>query len=311
MHFHRLDLNLLVALDALLVERSITQAGQRVHLTQSAMSGALARLRDYFGDELLVPVGRKMVPTPLAKALAEPVHDILVKIKSTTEARPGFDPASSRRRFSLMMSDYVLTVLMPTLLQRVQPIAPHVQFEFLTNNIENPLEALDRADVDVLIMPDRYLPDSHPKEALFQDEYVCVVAADNPLVRDRLSLDQYLSIGHVLVEFSSRRMPTLDEWFTFRMGHERRVEVSTMSLSSVPALIVGTTRIATIQKLLVKALSPQLPLRVIEPPLELPALIESMQWHTHFDQDPGTQWLRGVLKQIAHELGASVRSNAP
>jgi DNA-binding transcriptional LysR family regulator len=309
MHFHRLDLNLLVALDALLEERSITQAGQRIHLSQSAMSGALARLRDYFGDELLVPVGRKMVPTPLAKTLAEPVHDILVKIKSTVEARPGFDPATSHRRFSLMMSDYVLTVLMSTLLQRVQTIAPHVQFEFLTNNIDNPIEALDRADVDVLIMPDRYLPDSHPKEVLFQDEYVCVVADDNTLVGNQISLDQYLSLGHVLVSFSTHRMPTLDEWFTFRMGHDRRVEVLTMSLSSVPALIVGTTRIATIQKLLVKTLSPNQSLRVIAPPIELPTLIESMQWHKHFDLDPGTQWLRSVLKQIVEQVGASVRRN--
>src|SRR5215468_4155230 len=112
MHFHQLDLNLLVALDALLVERNITEAGKRVHLTQSAMSGALARLRQYFGDELLVQVGRKMVPTPLGESLIEPVREILIKVKTTIETRPGFDPAASTRRFSLMMSDFCATVLM-------------------------------------------------------------------------------------------------------------------------------------------------------------------------------------------------------
>src|SRR5215472_18123748 len=112
MHFRQLDLNLLVALDALLMERNITEAGRRLHVTQSAMSGSLGRLREYFGDELLVQIGRKMVPTPLAETLAEPVREILLKVKATVDARPGFDPATSTRRFSLMMSDYVSTVLM-------------------------------------------------------------------------------------------------------------------------------------------------------------------------------------------------------
>src|SRR6202047_3490633 len=101
MHFRQLDLNLLVALDALLTERNITEAGRRVHLTQSAMSGALSRLREYFDDELLVQVGRKMVPTPLANDLSEPVLEILQRIKSTIDTKSDFDPTRTTRRFSL------------------------------------------------------------------------------------------------------------------------------------------------------------------------------------------------------------------
>jgi len=119
MHYRHLDLNLLVALDALLTERNITEAGKRVFLTQSAMSGALARLREYFGDELLVQMGRRMVPTPLAETLAPQVREILLKIKATVETKPGFDPATSTRKFSLMMSDYCSTVLMTEVLPRL------------------------------------------------------------------------------------------------------------------------------------------------------------------------------------------------
>src|ERR1051326_3026856 len=100
MQLHHLDLNLLIALDALLTDCNITAAGKRVHLTQSAMSGALSRLREYFGDELLVQVGRKMMPTPLAENLSGPVRDILLKVKETLATSPAFDPSISTRQFS-------------------------------------------------------------------------------------------------------------------------------------------------------------------------------------------------------------------
>src|SRR5579871_2959732 len=108
------------------------------------MSGSLARLREYFGDELLVQVGRKMVPTPLAESLAGPVREILLQIKTTISTRPVFEPASSRRRFTLMMSDYVSTVLMPEVLRRAEASAPHIGFEVLWNDVANPFDLLDR-----------------------------------------------------------------------------------------------------------------------------------------------------------------------
>src|SRR5262245_4933192 len=112
MRFNRLDLNLLVALDALLAEQNITRAAERLHLSQSAVSGALARLREHFQDELLVQVGRRMTRTPLAESLAQPVREILAQVQATVERRPGFDPSTSDRQFSIMVSDYVTTVLM-------------------------------------------------------------------------------------------------------------------------------------------------------------------------------------------------------
>src|SRR5262245_46849136 len=182
MHFRQLDLNLLVALDALLTERNITRAGKRVFLTQSAMSGALARLRQYFGDDLLVQVGRKMMLTPLGESLIEPVREILIKVKDTVETRPGFDPATSTRRFSMMMSDFCETVLMLEVAQRAEATAPNVSFEILSNNVEEPLEFLDRADVDMLVMPAHLLSPGHPQESLFEDDFVCIAWNGNDAV---------------------------------------------------------------------------------------------------------------------------------
>lgn len=299
MNFHRLDLNLLVALDALLLERSITQAGRRIHLTQSAMSGALARLREFFGDELLVQVGRKMVPTPLAESLTQPIREILLKVQSTIETRPGFDPASSQRLFTLMMSDYVSMVVMNEVVRHVESVAPHVRFELISNNVDAPIEVLDRADVDILIMPQNFISESHPRETLFDDEYCCVVWKDNPLVGDTLTLDQYFELGHVVVKFGVSRAPTIDERVISALERNRRVEVIAMSFSAVPVYVVGTRRIATIHRRLAEAYTKYLPLKVLQPPIEFPHVTQAMQWHKYFDQDPGTVWLRGVLKEVA------------
>jgi LysR family transcriptional regulator, nod-box dependent transcriptional activator len=303
MHFEQLDLNLLVALDALLTERSITAAGVRVHLTQSAMSGALSRLREFFHDELLTQVGRKMVPTPLGESLAEPVRQILLQIKATISAKPGFDPATSTRHFSMMMSDYVDTVLMSECLRRAEAAAPRVRFNVVSNDVGNPTEFLERADVDLLIMPRDYLSDKHPRADLYTDDYACVVWNENPLVGDTLTQEQYLDLGHVVLQFGRGRIPVQDEWFLTKLGVTRRIEVLAMNFNSVPQHVVGSKRIATIHRRLAQYYSRYLPLRILTPPYELPSLTEAVQWHTLFEEDAGNRWLRTLLKDVASDVG--------
>lgn len=298
MHFNRLDLNLLVALDALLAERNITRASERVHLSQSAMSGTLARLREYFGDELLVQVGRRMVPTPLGEYLVEPVREILLKIETTIQARPQFDPATSRRHFKLLMSDYVSTVLMTPALPRLQQLAPHLSFELLPYS-DGQWESLERGEIDFLIMPTEYLRDGQPSETLFTDSYTCVAWSENPLVGDSITLDQYLELGHVVVRFGQQRLPAYDEWFFSRFGHARRIEIVAASFSSIPQFVVGTTRIATIHRRLARFCAKYLPLKFVAPPIEMPTLTEAIAWHAYRDQDPGTAWVRRTLQDIA------------
>ncbi len=131
MHFHKLDLNLLVALDTLLEEKSVSRAADRLNLSQSAMSSALSRLRDYFGDELLIPVGRRMEPTALALSLASPVRDILQRIRTTVQTRPSFDPGTAQRRFRIMTSDYLIEVLLAEAVRELAVIAPVIQLQVL------------------------------------------------------------------------------------------------------------------------------------------------------------------------------------
>jgi LysR family transcriptional regulator, nod-box dependent transcriptional activator len=302
MHFEQLDLNLLVALDALLTDRSITAAGMRVHLTQSAMSGALARLREFFRDELLTQVGRKMVPTPLGESLTEPVRQILLQIKVTINTKPGFDPATSTRHFSVMMSDYVATVLMSEVLRRAETEAPFVRFNIMSNDVNGPTEFLERADIDLLIMPREYLSEKHPHEDIFTDDYACVVWNGNTLVGEQLTKEQYLDIGHVVLQFGRGRIPMQDEWFLTRLGVTRRIEVLAMNFNSLPQHVVGSQRIATTHRRLAEYYARYLPLRILAPPYELPSLTEAVQWHNLFNEDPGNRWLRMLLKQTAAEV---------
>jgi LysR family nod box-dependent transcriptional activator len=303
MHFRQLDLNLLVALHALLDEKNITQAGKRLHLTQSAMSGALARLRQYFGDDLLVQVGRKMVPTPLGESLIEPVREILIQVKTTIETRPGFDPQTSTRRFSLMMSDFCATVLMLDAMQRAEKLAEGVTFEILPNNVEDPPGFLDRADIDVLLMPENLLSSDHPQEVLFEDHFVCIAWSGNDAVGDTLTLDQYLDLGHVTCEFNRGRTPMVDEWYLRHHGHSRRIEVTATSFNAVPLNVVNTRRIATVHRRLAEYYARILPIRLIPAPVEIPCIVESLQWHRMFESDPGITWLRQLLKDSAARMG--------
>lgn len=306
MRFKRLDLNLLVALDAVLVEKSTTRAGERLHLSQSTVSDALARLRTYFNDELLVQVGRKMTPTPLGDSLVKPVRDILLQVEATLNIRPTFDPATSSRKFKLMLSDYVATVLMTEAIPKIQVLAPHVTFELLPQSlVSSPSDTLDRGDIDFLIIPQDFVAPGHPSDTLFQDDFICVVWNENPLIGNSVSLDQYLSMGHLVAMMGGAGTPSIDEWFHKRFGAARRIELVTMNFNSVPQLIVGTTRVATMHKRLAHFYARYLPIKLLPLPLEMPTLTEAIQWHKFFDLDPGIAWIKNILKEVANTQIAS------
>src|SRR5579871_6877273 len=222
-----LDLNLLVALDALFAEKSVSRAGERLHLSQSATSGALARLRGVFHDALLVQVGRQMTLTPLAEGLVEPVREFLLQAEAIVSNSPTFDPAQSTRKFRLHMSDYVETVVMTEALPRLQKAAPGITVEIISC-LEGGNEPLERGEIDLTIAPTRYLSPAHPSERLFDDQFTCVVWSGNRQIDRRLSLETYWSLGHVVVRVGRlHQLPTFDEWFVEHYGHKRKIEVVT------------------------------------------------------------------------------------
>ena len=299
MRFNRLDLNLLVALDVLLAERSITRAAKRLNLSQSATSGVLARLREYFEDELLVQVGRNMVMTPLAASLEGPVRSVLLQIQSTIETKPAFVPEESARHFRVIASDYPTSVLLTEVARQLSLLAPKMTMEIIVPG-EAHAELLDRGEVDLLIMPEKYILDEHPCEVLFADTYSCVVWASNSVVKDSLSLDQYMSLGHVATVWGNRQQPSFEEWFLKSTGLSRRIEVSVGNFNTLPQLVIGTNRVATLQTRLARMSANYYPLRLVPPPMEIPALVEKMQWHKFLDKDPAHIWFRELVARVAN-----------
>jgi LysR family transcriptional regulator, nod-box dependent transcriptional activator len=301
MRYHKLDLNLLTALKALLTEKNVTRAGETVHVTQSAMSGILARLRDYFGDPLIVQIGRKMELTPLAESLVEPVNDVLLRIDATIATRPEFAPATTRRHFSLVASDYSINVLLLDVLRRIHHESPGMSLEFL-NPSESAAAELEAGEVDFIVNPESQNSPVQSGTVLFEDSYLIVVDAGNAEVGDTIGIDQYLSLRHVAYKSGKFGQPQFETWIANRHGDERRVEVIAHSFYLLPHLVIGTARIATMHTRLARLLAQNLPVRLVKPSFEIPRLIEVLQWHKYRDLDPGSVWLRDVIIEGARKL---------
>lgn len=295
MRFNKLDLNLLVALDALLSEQNISRAAEKIHLSQSAMSNALARLREYFDDELLVQVGRKMEPTPRAEALREHVRDILVRVDATVAAQPEFVPAQANRLFRLLVSDYTMTTLMPHLFKLAYEQAPGIRLD-LRPLIAYPHRVLERGEADLLIIPKEYSSTEHPADLLLEETFCCVVWNESPLAQGALTKERYMAASHIVVQVGDGQT-ALEDWFMQRLGIVRRVEASTYSFMSPPYLLVGTNRIATMHRRLAEEAARSLPIALREVPIAVPTMEQAMQWHKHRTSDPGLTWLRALLKE--------------
>lgn len=303
MRYNRLDLNLLVCLDALLAERSVTKAAERVFLGQPAMSSALGRLRTHFKDDLLTSAGRSMTLTPLGHTLARPVREILLQVQAVTALAPAFEPEKAERRISMVASDYVANVFLTELVPRIAALAPRISLEIRMMSTRY-LEEFDSGEVDIMVAPDSLLVSAHPSEALFEDGFSSVVWRDNPLIGAVLSAKQFLSMGHVGVEWGGGRLKSIDEEAMRRRGEVRRIEVVAPFFSLAAPLVVGTHRIATVQTRLAWLMASKWPLRVLPCPLPVPRIVEAVQWHKHVDADPAIIWLRALLKAVAAEISA-------
>jgi DNA-binding transcriptional LysR family regulator len=295
-----LDLNQLVCLDALLEERSVTKAAKRVQIGQSAMSLALGRLREYFGDDIIVQVGRNMVATPFGQSLAKPVHDILLQIKQLTERKPGFDTEESDRTINIATSDYLTELFFTDLFRRAHEIAPKMKF-VLHDMSSNVMEDFDRGDIDLLVVPDILSSKDHPSEFLFEETLSCVVWKDNSRVGERLTLQEYLDLDHVTTEIDDSVLTTIDRIIEQR-GYLRRSHLNVPNIMLAPKFIIGTQMIMTLQTRLARLLTEHLPLRMLPCPLNIPPVSEVIQWHKRLGRDPAITWFCGLLKDVSSEL---------
>ena len=300
MRFQRLDLNLLVALDVLLAEKSVSLAADRLCLSQSATSSALGRLRDYFGDELLVVKGRSMLLTARAEELIDPVHAVLEQIRSTIAIAPEFDPATADRLIRIMASDYSTQVLLTGALAVLEAAAPNLRFEIQPMG-DAPVDALDRGQIELLLTIDYAISSDHPSQLLFEDDYVVVGDAGNPALNGEMTREKYFALGHVTARFGKSRTPAFDDWFVRRQKTQRRIEVIAPTFLSQPGLVIGTRRIATMHRRLARQAVQTMPLVMREVPFDIPPIREAIQWHISNNNDRALRWVVEQLAMVAHE----------
>jgi DNA-binding transcriptional LysR family regulator len=289
-----LDLNLLVSLDALLQERSVTRAAARMGLSQPALSASLARLRRHFGDELLSRVGNEYRLTPLAVQLRELARLALTGVERVFDAQTEFDPASSQREFHLLISDYGVAVLGDTIAGLLAEEAPHARLRLSANTPST----VDRAaqillTTDLLVLPHGFITDLSHRD-LYRDEWVCVVSADNEAVGDRLTVENLETLPWVVTFHGPTAATPAARQMRMR-GIEPTVQVVTENFLTVPGLVAGSARIALLQRRLVDLLPLNVGLRALAPPVEVGQLVEAMWWHPVFDDDPEHAYLRDLV----------------
>lgn len=299
MRLEQFDLNLLVAFDALLAERSVTRAARQLNVTQSAMSAALKRLREAFGDPVLLQHGRTMVPTPHALALAPEVSAALAALRRLTQPSAGFDPATSTRVFRVAASDYIATVLLAPVLQALEREAPGVRLEIGLPTDTTP-ERLAKGEYDLVLTPEDFIEPDHPSELLFEEAHVVVGCARNPLLDPPLTRESFAAAGHVAVRIDGRNTHIDNE--LGRLGIVRRVEVHAPSFIQAPWLLPGTRRITLMHERLARLVAPLLGLRMAVPPFAIPPMREMMQFHATRVHDSGLLWLRDRLRARARAV---------
>ena len=297
MRFEKLDLNLLVVLDALLSDKSVSAAAERLNLSQSGASAALARLREFFEDDLLIQTGRTMSTTPRADKLVEPVRAVLEQIRHTILTPEAFDPAKSDRTITITAIDYVVQVLLARTIAAFAKEAPHMRIRIDALSTE-PLATLQRGLTDIIVGLDYLMSPDHPSEWLYDERFVAISWKGNTALKGPMTRQFYENAGHVCA-MMGRLVPGFDETALRRLGIERRIEVYAPSYTSIARLVMGTDRIATIHERLATQLKDTLPLDVHELPFEFPTVREVVQWSSRNSGDPAIQWVVSRLKQIA------------
>jgi LysR family transcriptional regulator, nod-box dependent transcriptional activator len=301
MHLHRLDLNLLVALDALLTEQSVTRAASRLFISQPAMSGALTRLREHFQDELVVRAGRSMVLTPFGASLAPRVTELLADINTVVRSRPGFDPATTDRIFTIVASEYLLSVFMPHVTTRILERAPGVLVNMQLRALDHE-QRMASGQVDAMLTVGGLSLVNHPTAGLFRDEYVCVAWEGNTEIGDVLTMETFLACRHAVRAMARDSSHTLEEGWLNMQGHEREVALRVPSFEALPRVVIGTNLIAPMQRRLAELSAQHYPIRILEHPAKPPPLEALLQWPSFREDDAGNRWLRALIIETAREV---------
>jgi DNA-binding transcriptional LysR family regulator len=298
------DLNLLVAFDLLMQEQNVSRAAERMFVGQSAMSHILQRLRQQLDDPLLVKTPSGMKPTDRALALIDPVRAVLRDVKRLISARDEFDPAKSLRRFVIAATDYMELLVIPALVERIARYAPSVDIQVKRTETAFPERELEYNDLDVVLGFEAILkpPGYMIVEKLFDDRMTCLVSRNHPAIRgDSLTLDEYVSMKHMLISRTGTRIGVIDEWLAEK-GLERRIALIVPHFLSAPFIVAKTDMLLSVPERIAAQFAGLAPLSVLPVPIDLAPYELIMVWHPLRENDPAHCWLREQIMAVCQTL---------
>ena len=301
------NLNLLLALDGLLSQRSVTAAAKRVRVTPSAMSHSLSELRHLLGDPLLVRSGRGMVLTPRAEALVSPLHTLLMDAERLLGGGATFDPATTARRFVIAATDFLATLLMPALLDAAAREAPGTSLEIVPSSRRGNAWLLETGDVDLALGA---IVDEAPgirRMDLLTDGFACAARKGHPSIDGALDLDSYVETPHLLITLGDDAGPTWIDQALTKLGRKRHVAARVRYFMAAPLIVARSDLLLTGPSTLIRYFAELVPLQVLRPPIDLPTYPEEAYWHQRFDEDPAHTWFRNLVKKIAQDFGLKER----
>lgn len=291
-----IDLNLLVVFREVLQDRQISSVARKLGLSQPAVSNALARLRRSLGDELFVRTAAGMQPTPLAEQLAEPLTLALAHITQALNRQESFDPASSRRRFTIAMTDVGELYFMPILAAQLHQLAPQLQLSTVRASGIDLKTEMESGRVDLAIGAFDNLSDAWYQRRLFQQNYVCMLRQAHPLAADKLGMKEFIAAQHLIVDTLEQPYAGINQILE-KAGVYAAAQLSVPHFVAVPYIVSCNDLLVTVPQKLAELAAAPFGLRYVKPPLRLPTLQTNIFWHRRYNQDAGNQWLRSLIME--------------
>lgn len=292
-----LDLRLLLALEALVSERSVTRAAARLGRGQPAMSHALMRLRRALADPVLARTSAGMTPTPRALDLVARIRPPLSELKRAITDPAVFDPATTERSFTIVMRDYTEVVLLPTLVDELRRVAPGLRLRVLALGDTLPAEDLESSRIDLAIGYFGRVPGGLRSQVLLRERFVCMTARDHPAASLPLTLARYCRLRHVLVSPSGGGRGPVDAWLD-RRRRARTIVLVVPDFVAAALVVAQTDLIATVPALIAGAVRGMIPVRSLRPPFQLAGFPVTQVWSPHVDADGGHRWLRRTISRL-------------
>jgi len=300
MDLRQIDLNLLVVFNQLLVDRSVSLTADKLGLSQPAVSNALKRLRDLLKDDLFVRTSRGMEPTPYAMHLVEPVGYALGMLQSALSQRDSFDPATSERTFTLAITDIGEIYFMPTLMETLSRVAPHIKISTLRHQEGHLSDDMASGNVDLAIGLLPSLTTGFFQRRLFKQRYVCMFRQGHPQANNPITLAQYKSLPHVGIVSANTGHGELDDWLT-KKGIERHVQLQVPHFVAVGHILHSSDLIATVPERFAQKCEEPFQLETSPLPFKLPDIAIHLFWHAKYNREPANMWLRQQMVSLFSE----------